>query len=240
MRDPLFTLLCLFLALTVILPPAQAQRKKKRRSPARGVLRAQGLPPKEYITTALPEASFIENGVYMNPYFGLEVTVPSGWTALDDDSSKQFNQRGGELMAGDSPELKKMLEQGRRQTVNLFTLIKPLPAESGGSNSGVTVIAVAEPVPAFVRNGEEYVTQVKLLLESAAVKPEFDGPITKETIGGVEFATQQLRITHLGLVVRQKLSATIRLEHAIVLTRAYTTDRGAEVLDEVLRTIKFK
>ena len=242
MKKTVFSVLCVFLAFAAILPPVQAQQKKRRTSPARGVIQRQQLPPKEYIATVLPISGSITGGVYTNEYLGLRLRIPDGWSVVDADTSQQLNQKGGELMAGDSKELKSLMEESQTRIIQLFTLIKQLPPESpGGAPTGAMVIAVATPVPAeLFKSGEAYIEVAKYLLERTAVKPEFDGPVTKEMLGGIEFATQHLHINHLGAVIKQKLSATILKGHAVVLTRVYLNDLGEQSHDEVIRAMKFK
>ncbi len=235
--------LCLSFALAAspLSQPAHGQQRK--RSPKRPMTRATRLPRKEYVATApLPDSGTLRDGIYTNEYFGLEITVPEGWRVLDDETSKQLGQRGGELMAGDSKDMKNLLQQAQTRTVYLFTFFKPIPAEGeGGTPTRALIVGVAEPIlPGIIDSGEEYLDQVKILLGQAALKSEFDGPTVKESIGGVEFATQQVRQTYLGVVLKQKLSATIRRRHAIIMTRVYTNEAGEQVADDVIRTIKFK
>jgi hypothetical protein len=240
MKKTVISVLCLVAAaLAVLAIPAHGQRKRSpKRTPPR-VERLPPSPPKEYIANALPDSGSVNDGVYTNEYFGMELTVLEGWRAADEESRKQLNRRSAEVMAGDSEGMKRLLRQAEGQTINLFTLARILPPESEGRT--VTVVAAAEPVPVWlVKTGEEYLGQVKRLLERTAVKPEFEGPVTKENIGGVEFATMHLRMNYYGTFVTQKLSATIRKGHAIILTRAYLDEQGAQAVAEVIRTIKFK
>lgn len=236
----LISISCLIVAVLALLAsPAHGQRKRSPKRPATPASRQPPTPQKEFITEALPEFSSVEDGVYTNEYFGLELTVPDGWRVADDESSKQLNRKSAEIMAGDSQDMKKLLRQAEGQTINLFTLGKlPQPGSAGGA---VSIVGAAEPVPAWlVKTGEEYLGQVRRLLERTAVKPEFEGPVTKENIGGVEFATMHLRMNYFGTYVTQKLSATIRKGHAVILTRAYVDEQGAQAVAEVIKTIKFK
>lgn len=135
--------------------------------------------------------------------------------------------------------MRKRLQRAQNQTINLFTIAKFLTPESAGK--GVSMRGAAEPVPAWLfKTGEEYLGQVRRLLERTAVKPEFEGPVTKEIIGGVEFATVNVRMNYYGVITTQKLSATIRKGHALILTRSYMDEQGAQAIEEIVKTFKFK
>ncbi|HEY9403333.1 MAG TPA: hypothetical protein VIQ24_11755 [Pyrinomonadaceae bacterium] len=236
MKKTLISVLCLIAALAVLAFPAHGQR---RRSPGRPTTQAKPLPPKESITNTLPDGGSVKDGVYTNEYFGLEFIVPEGWRVADEESRRQLNRQASEVMAGDSKDMQKLLRRAEGQTINLFTIAKFLPPESDGRT--VTMRGAAEPVQTWLfKTGEEYLGQVRRILERTAVKPEYDGPVTKEIIGGVEFATMHLRMNYYGAIVKQKLSVTIRKGHAIILTKSYLDEEGAQVIEEVAKTIKFK
>lgn len=237
MKKTLSSVLCLVSALAVLAFPAHGQRRRSTGRPT--AAQAKPLPPKEVSTNDLPDAGSVKDGIYTNDYFGMEVTVPEGWRVADEESSRQLNRQAAEVMAGDSQDMQKRLRRAEGQTINLFTIAKYLRPEGAGKS--VSVRGAAEPVPAgLIETGEDYLDQVRRLLERTAVKPEFDGPVTKEMIGGAEFATMHLRMNYYGTVATQKLSATIRKGHAIILTRAYLDEEGARAVEEVMKTIKFK
>ncbi len=244
--NKLLTVSCLVLALATPLQSAHGQQRKQqqqRRRAPRPIAQVRAIPPpsppKEFIANVPPGSGTFKDGVYSNEYFGLQFTVPAGWRVADEQAARQLRQKGAEFMARDSPGLKPLMQQAETQTVSLFTIGKILPAESGGST--VMIAGVAEAVPTWLfTSGEEYLGQVKRLLLQTATKPEFDGPVTKENIGGVEFATMRVRISLNGISVNQLMSATIRKGHAVVLTRGYKDEQGKQAVDEAIKSITFK
>ena len=63
----------------------------------------------------------LENGVYKNEYFGMTVTLPEGWYALDDEARKAVMQKGEKMVAGRDKNLQAAIEATELTTVNLLT-----------------------------------------------------------------------------------------------------------------------
>jgi hypothetical protein len=215
-------------------PPASAQqgRGAQKKTPPRGKVIAE-LPLR-------PDAGRVVGSTYANDYFGFQLTIPEGWRVADNAASRQLNEDGAALVAGDSAERREQLREAVAKNVNLITMGKMITAASGASESVVLIVG-AEAVPAWlIKTPQEYIGQARRLLQSSAMKVNVAEGTRSETIGGVEFAVLDVSSEQPGMVVRQHYYATLKKGYALFIISTFASEPAAQAIGEVLKTVKFK
>jgi hypothetical protein len=221
------------IALCCCLPvAAQGRRTRKKSSPP--------APPKEYIAESSgPDLGAVAGSVYTNDYFGIRLPIPEGWRVADEDGTRQINETGAKLMAGDSAEKRARLEAAAQKTLNLLTIGKPVSTDTG-IESAILIVA-AEPVPVWlIKSPQEYLGHAKRLLQNSAMKMNVGEEIRTRTIGGAEFAYFEVESQQVSGLVRQKYYATLKKGYALLFISTYASDTSLQAIEEVLKSTKIK
>jgi hypothetical protein len=221
-----------FIAVCCCLPvAAQTRRPPAKQTPP---------PPKEYTAESLgADQGQVVGSIYTNDYFGVHLTIPEGWRVADEAGTRQINETGAKLMAGDSAEKRARLEEAAKKTLSLLTIGKPI-STAAGVESAILILA-AEPIPAcLIKTPQEYLGHAKRLLPSSAMKMKVGEEIRTETIGGVEFAYFELESEQPGGVVKQKYYATLKKGYALLVISTYSSDKSLQAIEEVLKSVKIK
>lgn len=234
MRKMLFTLSSQLVAVTLCLClPVAAQRGQRARNktPRHGEVIAERI--------TLPDAGKVVGSTYSNEYFGLELTIPDGWRIADEAATRQIDEKGADLMAGDSEEKRKLLRDAVSKNINLLTIGKMI--STGDESESAVLIIGAEAVPAWlVKTPQEYTSQARRLLQSSAMPVKVEEGTRSKTIGGVEFAVLHVSIEQPGGLVKQHYYATLKKGYALFIISTFLSDRSAQPIEEVLKSVKFK
>lgn len=62
----------------------------------------------------------VENGKYVNSYFGMEMSVPENWIVMSQENFDEMAELGAELMVGDNKKMKSSLKASEITTANLL------------------------------------------------------------------------------------------------------------------------
>jgi len=220
----------LIFCLPVAAQRGQRARKKTPTPPRREVIA-------EIVTR--PDAGKVVGSTYSNEYFGLQLTIPDGWRIADQAVARQIDQQGADLIAGDSAEKRKFLREAASKNINLLTMGRLISTDDGSETA--MLIVGAEAVPAWLfKTPQEYASQARRLLQSSAMQVKVEEGTRNETIGGVEFAVLDVSSEQPGGLVKQHYYATLKQGHALFIISTYLSDRSAQAIEEVLKSVKFK
>ena len=125
-----------------------------------------------------PDAGSVTGTTYANKYFGLTLTIPTGWQVQDSTVKKQISEKGKEIVTSDDPAKKGELDRAADSTLNLLTVSQFPVGEPGRFNS--MFLCGAEKIPAGVKTDVDYMSALKNTLKYSQV------PITVERDGYAE------------------------------------------------------
>ncbi|HEX8131653.1 MAG TPA: hypothetical protein VF527_21330 [Pyrinomonadaceae bacterium] len=213
--------------------PVAAQKGKRapQKRPAGGVVVGEVIRE--------PDAGQVVGSTYTNAFFGLQLTIPEGWRVADEAATRQIDQQGADLIAGDSEEKRAQLKAAASKTSNLLTMGKVISV--GGATESAVLIFGAEAVPVWlIKTPQEYIGQARRLLQTSAMPVKVEEGTRSETIGGVEFSVLDVSSEQPGGIVRQHYYATLRKGYALFIISTFASNQGTEAIGEVLKSVKFK
>jgi hypothetical protein len=182
----------------------------------------------------------VENMKYTNTYFDFEITLPDDWKFQSKDQLDNLNNRGRDLLAGDNETLKTALKASE---INNAILLSANQYEAGAPvDYNPSISIVAENIKNFpgIKNGSDYLFQVRKLLIQSQVKYEYvDSTFSKETINEFEFFKLNAGLNSLGINIYQIYYSTILNGFSLGIIISYNTEQQKSDMLEALNSIKF-
>jgi hypothetical protein len=180
------------------------------------------------------------NSAYTNRYFGLAVTLPSGWSIQDQEAQQRIMKLGEKMVAGDDKNLKAVLKASELQIVNLFAAYK-YPQGTPVTNNPA-VIALAERVSQLpgITRGKDYLFHARQMLESGQMQVSFPRDIYTKQLDGIDFDVMDLELYIRGITVKEKYYVAIIKGYALCVILAYTGEKEELSQQEFLDSITFK
>jgi hypothetical protein len=181
----------------------------------------------------------IDNSVYHNNYFELNVPLPKDWSVQDQSEQRRMMKAGAKLVTGDDKNMQAMVKANELQSVNLFAIFEhpvgsPVPYNP-------SIISIAENVRSApgIERGRDYHYQAKKVLQSGQLEVTFPKDIYTQQVGGVDFDVMETQITARGTVIKQKYYATIIKGYALCFVASFATEDEDTALQKILAGVTF-
>lgn len=186
------------------------------------------------------DAGSFEGSVYSNRYFGMTATMPSGWSIQDQKVQKQIMDTGSKVVAGDDKHLQSVIKESEKQTVNLFAVFRHPIGSPVRFNTNI--ISVAERVShiSAIKNGKDYLANVKKLLESTSIRVSYPSEMSTENIGGHDFDVMHVKMGIAGNSVYQDYYVLIKKGYALAFITSFSNNEEKAILQDFLDTVTIK
>jgi hypothetical protein len=182
----------------------------------------------------------ISNNIYKNDYFGMSMDVPQGWSVQSKAAMKQLMDQGSDLVAGDDQNLKAIMKQSEKQTVNMFVFFKYEQGTPVTFNP--SIVAVAERVTHMpgIKRGADYFFHVRRLLQASQVEYTFPKKIYTTDLSGVSFDVMPAEISASFLTVEQDYYAALMKDYVLNFILSYSNEDEKQELIKILDTVSFR
>jgi hypothetical protein len=216
--------------------PGLAQTRRRKSAPP---------PPKDIAVIApvqIPvDQGRLEGGVYSNDFFGISFTTPPGWFTQDAEAKKRIVDNGMEVVGeGASARKKAEMEAAMKRTYFLVSVSKYDPS-TPGTDFNALMMCIAERVPsAIIKTEAEYIRMSLRALQGTSARATMAGPVRTVKLGGVNFATADVKMTLGPMVAVQRYYVRLMKGHAFALVYTYVDDADLKPLEELLASVKFK
>lgn len=182
----------------------------------------------------------IENNVYSNSYFNMEMTLPAEWIIQSKEQVEELTKTGKELVAGDDESMKTMLEAAEVNTANLFAAYQFELGSPVDYNPSIMLIAENIRHAPGVKNGGDYLYQArKVLLQSQLKYDHIDEQFEIETVGGMDFYKMNCAISYMGLDIKQVYYSTILKGFSLVAVISFINDEQKKILEGSIHSVTF-
>jgi hypothetical protein len=181
----------------------------------------------------------INNSVYHNNFFGLNVPLPKEWSLQDQTEQRRLMKAGAKLVSGDDKNMEAMVKASELQSVNLFAIFEHPVGSPVPYNPSVISIAESVQHAPGIKSGRDYHYQAKKVLEGGQLEVSFPKDIYTQQLGGVDFDVMETQIKARGLVIRQKYYATIIKGYALCMVTSFTSDEEDASLQKILTGLSF-
>jgi hypothetical protein len=182
----------------------------------------------------------VENNKYVNSYFSFEMNVPSQWIVQTKEQMENIANEGKNLVAGDDAKMKAALNAADVNSANLLSVFQYERGAAVEYNPSIAL--VAENIKNFpgIKNGSDYLFQVRKLLEQSQLKYDnLDKEFLKEVINGIDFYKMNAEIQYGGLDIKQVYYSTISNGFSFNAIISFVNDEQKEVLLNCINSMKF-
>lgn len=131
----------------------------------------------------------VDNGVYLNGYFGFSLSVPKGWKVIDAETTAALMQMGTDVVKGKNERSNKALEESIKQEVVLLNVTKkPI----GALENAMVMIGVRKQPSKHITASMVAEATKSLFASSPTVKLTKDVEVV--TVAGKKFAAMEFVI----------------------------------------------
>lgn len=180
---------------------------------------------------------------YTNDFFGLSLSVPSGWHTASKDELQKTYRSAQETVGSDDRVIEESLELGKQKTLYLFLVSEYPPDHTGSFNANVSLICENLAITGLkVKSAKDYISEALKQLDHAALKLEVD-EIDEQKFGNTKAAMVYCELEMQGIKLRQRYVAAIKGKYALLLTLTYPQDASVEELNElqnIVASMSFK
>lgn len=182
----------------------------------------------------------VENGKYLNSFFGLEVDVPKGWVIQTKEQIDKMTKMGKDLVAGDDKKLKAVMKASEINSATLLTVFKYETGSAVDYNPSFTFIAENLKNLPGTKSGSDYLFQVRKLLRQSQMQYDtIDEKFTKVFIDNQEFYLMNATLPYMGMTIKQEYYATIQDRFSLGIIISFTDDEQKNELEKIIQSMKF-
>jgi hypothetical protein len=178
--------------------------------------------------------------VYTNNFFGFRYQAPRGWTAHGEETNKEIMAVGKSLVDQNTPTGKVIADRSSERTHQLLTLFQYPLGTPEVENQLVQILAEDVRFAPGIRNGKEYLLNVKRVLKAMKTSPEFDDEPKEVTYGGQKMYRADITTKLPTKVVYQSVIATVSKGYAISFAFTSFSAEGRNNLVKTLDSLQFE
>ncbi len=188
-------------------------------------------PPPEVAPKPDEFIGFIDGRKYENPYFGVAMTLPAGWSAIDDSEIRNALKSGAELSSSESEAFKRKLAESIDKELVIFGAGAPISKGSGAN------LMISVRKQAAVRSIDVINASRSFFAQSDAFSV---GEARSERRDGVRMSQLEIVNRATGIEIRQNLLVIMRRGYSVSIVLSYRTDAEKGMVDGIIRSIAFK
>lgn len=178
--------------------------------------------------TALPDDGQVKNGVYLNSFFGLGFTYPTGWVVHDEAINERIQERAKEEAA----KTGNLAQQ--KNTYVLFTSTR-YPRGTTGIAVNPIVFVVAEKMPGNF-NGKDYLLSLRPLKQKRGIQPVLAEPL-EFRVAGLQFFRDNYTGEVNSVPMRQAIFVTVKKGYALIFSFTGEDQKSVDEMAEAMKTI---
>jgi len=186
------------------------------------------------------DAGTVRGSTYTNNYFGMQVRIPDGWQAQDNEATKALIERGRDLAAGDDKTLDAAIRASEQRSLTLLTVFKYAQGSPVDFNpSFMCVVERTQDLPG-IKKGSDYLFHVRKGLSASKIAPVFEKEIYDTSLNGVDFGVLETKLVIGKSEIRQKYYTTILKGYAVSFIISYNTNEELRVENDALQSMKLQ
>lgn len=182
----------------------------------------------------------LENGNYLNTYFGFTLSLPRGWMVQSQQQMDKMTKEGAEFASGDNKELKAQMKASEVNSANLLSVFKY--SQGSVAKFNPSLMLVAENLRNFpaIKDGEHYLFQVRNMLQQTKLHYQsIDSVYGHENLGGRDFSRMNSVMLYQDLQIHQSYFSLLSKSFSLSAVISYTADSDRVALEKVLHSIKW-
>jgi len=174
------------------------------------------------------------DGFYNNEMFGFKINYNTDWHLQSQEELLKLGQVGADLVAGDDPMMKNIIEASQVNVAYLFGIFKYEIGSAVLFNPSLLVIAENVKSVPGVKTGEDYLYHTKKMMERANMDVEIKPGYGKKEFGSESFTTMKLEMGGLGIKITQEYFVKIKNKFCLGFIISYADDEQRDELYEMI------
>lgn len=183
----------------------------------------------------------VQNNVYTNAFFAMQMDVPEGWAVQSEEAMKRMTEMGSELVTGDDALMKIKVKASEINSANLMSAFQyEVGTPIDEFNANITLVAENLTLAPGVKRGSDYLVHTKNFMKQSPANYTFNADFGSETFGGQPFDYMDATLTTMGVEIQQRFYSTIIEGFSFNAIISYGTEDQKEMLLDILKTMDFK
>ena len=184
-------------------------------------------------------AGTIENSIYKNSYFGMEIPFQKSWHILDARMVRALEQYGAKAVAGSNRNDIEQTKHAISKVENLvMATMYPISGE-GYYNPSFTCTALSLNVARNISSGKDYLLLVRNSPAPAKFAYSDPSDIRQSRIDGVLFYVLARNTKYSGFDIHQEIYATVVKNYLLSFILTSETNEQCTALLQVLGKVRF-
>jgi hypothetical protein len=181
----------------------------------------------------------ITKDIYTNGYFNMSIPVPGGWHVQSKAAMKELSNVGTNMLAGEDNNLRIVLKESEKQSVNMFGFFKHEPGAPVNFNP--SILSVAERVTHMpgIKKGSDYLFHVKNIFQTGQMNYTFPKEMFSKSISGISFDVMPTEARVGNKVVYQEYYAARIKNYVLSFVVTYSSDSEKGELNSILNNLSF-
>lgn len=180
----------------------------------------------------------IGDNAFRNEFFGLTVSKPESWHALDQQQQLQLMGLGGDIASSGNDDLKRIVDATAKNNHPLFAFFMYELGSPVTTNPSVIGLAENIGLMTGVKTGRDYFFHVKKLLSNTGMNYELNEEYGERVIGGVAFDSMEVTSTFDGTPIAQTYYAARHGNFVISIIATRGADESVAATSEIIDSIK--
>ncbi|VBB43521.1 conserved exported hypothetical protein [uncultured Paludibacter sp.] len=182
----------------------------------------------------------VNKDVYSNSFFHFQMSLPERWNVLSQKDADEQQQKGMEVVAGKSNEMKKAIKVSEINTANLLSAFQYPFEVAIGFNPSLIVVAEKVSQTPSIKSANDYLLQSRKVLEQTSISfDSINNQLFTESISGKMFSKMDVVIDGAESKVYQTYYCVLSEGFAISFILSYVNDEQKNILLNSVKSIKF-
>lgn len=177
----------------------------------------------------------IEEGVYSNEFFGLNMDVPEDWTVLSQEELIELMGMSSDMIAETNPDMADAYDLENMDMLQLFGFFKYPMDELRIVNPNILGTAEKVGILSGVSNGKEYLEFTSEQLLSMGFGYEISEDIEEVEVFGKTLSKMQAILDMGDEALIQDFYCTVENGYALVIIATYSESDGQEEIANLLK-----
>lgn len=186
---------------------------------------------------AAVSGSWTSELVYVNPYFGLTVTLPEGWF-IKKGNDEERNKSAAEFLSGDNQALKGALQNAINKTITVFWAYQYPPGTPGKTNANLSMtIENVRHLPG-IKSPADYLAVLENTLRMTNKEFVFDTAAAQTKLGELDAWSRDSHITLGQFNIKQRFYVVMKEQIVLLVGATFVTPEDEALLGKILSEFK--
>ncbi len=180
----------------------------------------------------------VENGVYRNKFFNLELSYNEDWSLKSTEQMTEMSEQVRKFVNEDEGNLKKNAKASEVNFAELFALFKFPTGTVSEFNPSLIINAENLKSLPEIKTPEDYINETKALLDDGPLTFVYREKPSSITIDGKQFAV--IEVYNSDYNITQEFFATLQNGFVVAMVISYNDATQKASLHKMIDNLKFK